>query len=50
MRCVCGHPRSRHEHYRGGRDCGICGGNLCPRFRWRWLHARAWRWQHGVKP
>ena len=29
----CGHPRTRHRHYRAGLDCGgQCG---CPRFAWR---------------
>lgn len=45
MRCVCGHPRRVHEHWRTGSDCGVCGGNRCARFRWRWLHPGAWRYE-----
>jgi hypothetical protein len=37
--CVCGHPRSAHEHYRPGSDCALCGPQACPRFRRR----RWWR-------
>ncbi|MCL8024434.1 hypothetical protein [Nocardioides bruguierae] len=22
--CRCGHPRSVHQHYRAGSDCGLC--------------------------
>lgn len=32
-RCICGHERDRHEHYRAGTDCGSCGRVRCPRFR-----------------
>lgn len=31
--CRCGHARAVHEHYRRGRDCGICGAENCPGFR-----------------
>jgi hypothetical protein len=31
--CACGHPRSAHEHYRRGTDCGACGAELCDEFR-----------------
>lgn len=29
-RCVCGHTRFDHQHYRKGTDCGLCG---CTAFR-----------------
>lgn|GEM_PF-5824957 len=32
-RCVCGHPREAHRHFRPGSDCGICGPATCPEFR-----------------
>jgi len=32
-RCVCGHPREAHEHYRAGSDCALCGRSGCGRFR-----------------
>jgi hypothetical protein len=32
-RCLCGHPRSAHEHYRRGSDCGICGVTKCATYR-----------------
>jgi hypothetical protein len=32
-RCVCGHPRAAHEHYRSGSDCGVCGVVKCAAFR-----------------
>ena len=32
-RCVCGHPREAHEHYRSGTDCALCGRARCHRFR-----------------
>jgi hypothetical protein len=32
-RCVCGHPREAHEHYRSGTDCALCGRAGCRRFR-----------------
>jgi hypothetical protein len=31
--CVCGHPRSAHEHYRRGTDCSLCPAGGCSRFR-----------------
>ncbi len=34
-RCVCGHPRAAHEHYRRGSDCGVCGAAQCACFRRR---------------
>jgi hypothetical protein len=30
-RCRCGHPRSAHQHYRGGTNCALCLD--CLRFR-----------------
>jgi hypothetical protein len=33
MTCICGHPEDRHEHYRGGTDCGTCGPALCPHYQ-----------------
>jgi hypothetical protein len=30
LRCRCGHEADAHEHFRAGRDCGICTG--CRRF------------------
>ena len=35
MMCVCGHSKDVHEHYRAGSDCGVCGRDVCPRFRLR---------------
>lgn len=32
-RCVCGHGRTAHEHYRRGSDCGICGVAECAAYR-----------------
>jgi len=32
-RCVCGHPRAAHEHYRRGSDCGVCGVAKCATYR-----------------
>lgn len=32
-RCVCGHARDVHEHYRPGSDCGICGAAECAAYR-----------------
>ena len=29
-RCVCGHDRQAHRHYRSGSDCALCS---CPRWR-----------------
>jgi hypothetical protein len=23
--CECGHEHSAHEHYRAGKECGVCG-------------------------
>jgi hypothetical protein len=31
--CVCGHPKTVHEHFRDGDDCGRCGKEKCPRYR-----------------
>ena len=31
--CACGHPRSAHDHYRSGTDCGACGATECRRYR-----------------
>jgi hypothetical protein len=28
--CWCGHPKSAHQHYRPGDDCGTCGFSRCP--------------------
>lgn len=39
-RCVCGHAKAAHQHYRRGTDCGVCGPRLCPGYRppgWRGL-------------
>jgi hypothetical protein len=30
-RCRCGHPRTAHQHYRGGTECALC--IECPRYR-----------------
>ncbi len=30
LRCRCGHGADAHEHFRAGRDCGICAD--CRRF------------------
>lgn len=30
--CRCGHPKSAHQHYRSGSDCGTCGPRGCPEF------------------
>lgn len=30
LRCRCGHGADAHEHFRSGRDCGICAD--CRRF------------------
>jgi len=32
-RCRCTCPRSAHDHYRPGTDCGRCGRAVCPGFR-----------------
>jgi ethanolamine ammonia-lyase large subunit len=32
-RCVCGHVKEAHEHYRRGSDCGICGSAICGAYR-----------------
>jgi len=37
--CVCGHPRSAHEHHRAGTECAFCGPEVCP----RWRRRRWWR-------
>lgn len=34
-RCVCGHVRDAHEHYRPGSDCGVCGVAKCAAYRRR---------------
>lgn len=31
--CRCGHGVEAHVHYRSGRDCGVCGGHVCRRYR-----------------
>lgn len=31
--CRCGHTKDAHEHFRAGGDCGICGPEVCRRFR-----------------
>jgi hypothetical protein len=31
--CQCGHAKEAHEHYRPGRDCGICGADVCAAYR-----------------
>ena len=31
--CLCGHAREAHEHYRRGSDCGVCGRDVCGKFR-----------------
>jgi hypothetical protein len=46
--CRCGHPRTVHEHYRPGSDCGLCGDTVCPGWRpprwwWRWLRRYAFQ-------
>jgi hypothetical protein len=30
--CTCGHPKSAHEHYRRGTDCGACGPAACAEY------------------
>ena len=49
--CRCGCPRSSHQHYRGGEDCGRCGRKACPSFRRppRLLGLRVWlrAWVNG---
>jgi hypothetical protein len=42
----CGHPRSSHEHWRPGNDCGTCGCRQYKPERW-WR--RAWYWP-GTPP
>lgn len=32
-RCTCGHPKTAHEHYRPGDDCGYCGRERCPTYQ-----------------
>jgi len=34
-RCSCGHARELHRHYRTGSDCGACGRDRCPSYRYR---------------
>jgi hypothetical protein len=31
--CLCGHPKTAHEHFRPGSDCGSCGAAVCRRYR-----------------
>jgi hypothetical protein len=31
--CVCGHVREAHTHFRRGYDCGVCGRQVCARFK-----------------
>lgn len=33
LRCVCGHLREIHEHYRPGTDCGAEPRQHCTKFR-----------------
>jgi hypothetical protein len=36
--CRCGHSRDTHQHFRSGKDCGMCGSRTCRHFRrsgWR---------------
>ena len=45
-RCLCGDKRRAHQHWRIPEhpyplECSLCRD--CLRFRWRWLHLRAWR-------
>lgn len=35
----CGCPRSAHEHYRPGLDCGRCGAQACSRYVGGWRAA-----------
>lgn len=47
--CVCGDPRSAHEHYTfpGDLRCSLC---QCPRWSWRgWPWNWAWIWVWGVR-
>ena len=41
-RCVCGHERGSHQHYRRGTECAECAPGECEAFRrarwWRSLH------------
>lgn len=43
QRCVCGHDKVLHEHYRAGDDCGVCA---CHRYRrvgsTDWLSVAVW--------
>lgn len=32
-RCMCGHLREAHEHWRDGSDCGSCPEGECSRYR-----------------
>jgi len=34
-RCLCGHERAAHEHWRPGSDCGACGAAACCVYRRR---------------
>ncbi|MFT4110160.1 hypothetical protein [Propionicimonas sp.] len=31
--CVCGHPKSAHEHYRKGTECALCDVSVCGAYR-----------------
>ena len=31
--CRCAHAHEAHIHYRSGSDCGICGPDLCAKYR-----------------
>ena len=31
--CLCGCNEQAHQHHRGGRDCGLCGREVCAVFR-----------------
>jgi hypothetical protein len=46
MTCRCDHPKSEHDHYRPGRDCGQCS---CRRYRRRTPLAALLRRLRGVR-
>jgi hypothetical protein len=53
--CTCGHPFHVHVHHRAGKDCGICGRDVCDHFDakapqpwWREMLKNFQRgWRHG---